>query len=725
MALVTVCIPAYKSERWLETALESVRRQTFPDLDVLVGIEPVDQEPTVEICRTYAAADQRLRFYVNDERLGWGANVRALLSRVETPYFLILFHDDWLHSRYVETLLPPLLERPELSVCYADIRRVGAPGRKRLPIRDGSQAEQLFDFFAGRADGIPVRGLTRSTVLAGDEFPTNDFRDFAVECEWSLQLLLRGRAVHVPRPLYFKRIRPDSIGNNWAVGWSEAELRAALEHHRSRLLAGARTARLSEDELRPVLLAAEAAALQRFLQVTGGSLRLDGEQHARITRLRAGTAEVRDPAAAARIRWMLDSIEDADAGRPLRGKVRPRGKRRVAVVGAGIQGVCAALELAERGYGVTLVDRARKPLEAASRWNEGKVHLGFLWARDPSLRTVHELLRGSLSFSSGIERLTGVEIPEEWLSQPFVYGVPATSLLGADAVAGHFKAVDGILAEALGRNGGGYFGTGKLPPSAAVDVEEHFDPARITHAFATPERSIDPHRMAELLAAAMKVHSGISFVRSRRVERISEDAGRFELWTNGDALGRFDTVVNASGPSRLALDETAGMRSPRRWLHRYKLAAYVHAPGVEAPSATLVHGPFGDVVRFNGDVLYISWYPACRIATSEALELPDPATELTRERRIEIARRSWEELASFLPALREQRPDWSHAHLGGGHIPAWATTDVDDPASGLHRRFEIGVYSQGNYHSIDPGKYAMAPLYASVVADRIDARAWA
>src|SRR5262245_56172043 len=111
MALVTVCIPAYRSERWLRTGLESVRRQTIADLRVIVGIEPVDPGPTIQICRDFAA-DPRFNYHVNPTRLGWGSNLRALLERVETPYFLILFHDDWLHKRYLETLLPPLVERP-------------------------------------------------------------------------------------------------------------------------------------------------------------------------------------------------------------------------------------------------------------------------------------------------------------------------------------------------------------------------------------------------------------------------------------------------------------------------------------------------------------------------------------------------------------------------------------------------------------------------------------
>jgi hypothetical protein len=55
----------------------------------------------------------------------------------------------------------------------------------------------------------------------------------------------------------------------------------------------------------------------------------------------------------------------------------------------------------------------------------------------------------------------------------------------------------------------------------------------------------------------------------------------------------------------------------------------------------------------------------------------------------------------------------------GGVIVAWGQTDIDDPGSELHRRYEIGVTSNGHYHSVDPGKLTMTPYFAGICADRI------
>jgi hypothetical protein len=55
----------------------------------------------------------------------------------------------------------------------------------------------------------------------------------------------------------------------------------------------------------------------------------------------------------------------------------------------------------------------------------------------------------------------------------------------------------------------------------------------------------------------------------------------------------------------------------------------------------------------------------------------------------------------------------------GGVIFAWGDTGVDDQQSKLHDRHELGVYSMGNYHSVNTGKYTLGPLMGLRAAERI------
>ena len=83
----------------------------------------------------------------------------------------------------------------------------------------------------------------------------------------------------------------------------------------------------------------------------------------------------------------------------------------VAILGGGLQGCCAALELAMRGIRVTLYERNSTLLAGAATANEGKIHLGYTYASDRSLTTARTLLRGALSFAPLMQRYLDADVP--------------------------------------------------------------------------------------------------------------------------------------------------------------------------------------------------------------------------------------------------------------------------------------------------------------------------
>ena len=79
----------------------------------------------------------------------------------------------------------------------------------------------------------------------------------------------------------------------------------------------------------------------------------------------------------------------------------------IVVVGAGLAGLSVALELAARGSHVTLVDQDDHPMHRASRRNEGKIHLGFVYANESYPRTAQLMVQGALSFGPLLHRWVG------------------------------------------------------------------------------------------------------------------------------------------------------------------------------------------------------------------------------------------------------------------------------------------------------------------------------
>jgi hypothetical protein len=395
----------------------------------------------------------------------------------------------------------------------------------------------------------------------------------------------------------------------------------------------------------------------------------------------------------------------------------------VAIIGGGIQGCSVAVELSMRGISSHMFDRRAELMMAASRWNEGKIHLGYLWAKDETHKTVGAALRHALAFRRKLAEYLGRDALTAHTSTPFVYAVLRDSQVAADAFQAHVERVDRMVAEALTQPKADYLGQRQVQRSmAAVGV---CDDATVAWTVQTPEIAVNPHVVADALRERVTSDPSITVQCDIVMDRVRRrEDGRFEV--HQAALGwhgPFRAVVNCSWESRLWLDETIGLRPTRPWLLRYKLA--LHAAEVSnagsVPSATLVLGPYGDVVNLGGGRLYMSWYPVTRLSSSGSIRADDPEEGLTDAERERIAGAAFNALVRHVPSLGDVRLNPKRIAVRGGFIVAWGATDVSDPASGLHKRHEVGVHSQKSYHSVDTGKYSYAPLQAAEVARRIEA----
>jgi glycine/D-amino acid oxidase-like deaminating enzyme len=400
------------------------------------------------------------------------------------------------------------------------------------------------------------------------------------------------------------------------------------------------------------------------------------------------------------------------------------GNKKVAVLGAGIQGSCAALAFRETGIKVDLFDKEAVPVSRASRWNEGKLHLGFVFAHDRSWRTARTVIAGSISFCEILEHLTGRKIIADAISNPFNYVISKDSLVPRPQLAEAYQRISGLFVACQQNTGMRYFGEEVKSVCEEVrdrDWRRDYSDAKVQAVFKTIERSIDPAFVANHLGEAINAAEHITSFYNTGVESIDavSHAGPFYIVTRaGERHGPYDSVINAMWEDRLRIDAQLGIIPQRSWLHRYKHA--VHLSGIKNPSipcSTLVLGSFGDYVYFGNGVGYLSWYPVCRTAMTSELVPEDELVSAEEKRK--ILRQTREAMADYMPALADERIDMDHAEVQGGFIFAWGSADISDLRSELHHRSDVGVRSYGEYHSIDTGKYCLGPLFALDVVRRV------
>lgn len=399
----------------------------------------------------------------------------------------------------------------------------------------------------------------------------------------------------------------------------------------------------------------------------------------------------------------------------------------VLIAGAGLQGSCIALELARRGRHVVLLDQDHRPMNRASLRNEGKIHLGLIYANDLTFETARLQLTGALRFRRLLQRWVGGAANELRCSTPFSYLVAHDSVLGPDALAEHYAQLDEeYRAQCVADPELDYLGT--HPETLAQRLEaipREFARDSLQAAFATPELAIDTGQLAGLISRALVASPLIEFRGGHCVHSIESKGDVLRVEGDGPYGGftiKASQVVNATWERRSALDRWMGIAPPEGLLHRLKYRVLVRVPQTlqHGPSATMVLGPYGDVVIRPGGLTYLSWYPTGLRGWKNEIEPPRAWDEACRGNPpADIAR----EVSSLaLRAINEWYPGIANSSVAvtdAGVIVARGRTDVDDSKSALHNRTRVGVTSVDNYHTVDPGKLTTAPLFALQAAERV------
>ena len=400
---------------------------------------------------------------------------------------------------------------------------------------------------------------------------------------------------------------------------------------------------------------------------------------------------------------------------------------KIAVLGAGLAGSCAALDLAKKGYRVTLFDKELLPISTASLHNEGKLHLGYVYALDQEKRTHNKMIEGSLQFLNILEDLTGVRKDKFQRSTCFHYAVPKSSMLPFEKILDHFFEVDCEIENFVGNERKVPSDMAYFPVKVVKEVStRNYNPELLDGVIQTPEFSVNPVQVSNLVSTAVLVNNNIDFRGNTKVQEVSITANSSYRLTliEKDQLSNqdFDACINCLWEERIRFDEMLDIITARSPLTRYKATInfYQQKNGYrDIPSTTLVIGPFGDVVNYGNGNYYLSWYPSCKIGESITTDLTDLKNQVLGINKPDLIRNSIDSLARYLPSVIDFKKIADKAILGGGYICGWGKTDITDIDSGLHNRSAIGIEVFKHWISVNTGKYCTAPLYGKMASTKL------
>ncbi len=208
--LISVIVPVYKVEAYLDACVQSILDQSYPDLEILL-VDDGSPDHCPQMCEAWAVQDARIRV-IHKSNGGLSSARNAGLELCTGEYIAFVDSDDWIKPDMFRRMLEAL-EREKADICACNIvscypDREVCWGAKAYTVGD---SETMLDRLY--SDSVfPVSAwnkLYKRKLWDGFRFPEGKIcEDAFTTC---LLLDKAERIVQITDALYCYRIRPESI----------------------------------------------------------------------------------------------------------------------------------------------------------------------------------------------------------------------------------------------------------------------------------------------------------------------------------------------------------------------------------------------------------------------------------------------------------------------------------------------------------------------------------
>ena len=211
MVKVSIIVPVYNVEKYLETCLDSLVNQTLKDVEIIC-VNDGSKDDSLLILQDYARRDSRIKV-VNKENEGQSVARNIAIEMATGEYLGFVDSDDWVDSDYFEKLYNSA-KKHDCDIACAGFKRCR---KNKQRVSKSFEAELVCTNVNDkvRMDNLPSHNYIWNKIYRlstwkdlGIKFtPKRFYEDMAL----LIQILHKmGKMVTVPGVYYYYRVNPES-----------------------------------------------------------------------------------------------------------------------------------------------------------------------------------------------------------------------------------------------------------------------------------------------------------------------------------------------------------------------------------------------------------------------------------------------------------------------------------------------------------------------------------
>lgn len=212
MKLISVIVPVYKVEKYLEQCVSSIQKQTYINLEIIL-VDDGSPDNCPELCDKYALKDKRIKV-IHQKNGGLSAARNAALDVISGDLVSFIDSDDWIESCMYEEMIKALNEHNADIVCCGGIDTDGIKDyEKCLDCKPTgttvSGKEAAREILLDKVGSQVVKGLYPAAFWNNIRFPLNRlYEDIPV----TYKVFEQAKTVcYIDIPFYKYRLNMQSI----------------------------------------------------------------------------------------------------------------------------------------------------------------------------------------------------------------------------------------------------------------------------------------------------------------------------------------------------------------------------------------------------------------------------------------------------------------------------------------------------------------------------------
>lgn len=226
--LVSIIVPVYNVEKYLEKCLDSLINQTYRNLQIIL-VDDGSGDDSGTICDRYAAQDNRIQV-IHKKQSGVSAARNTGLEAAKGSYICFEDSDDWIDEKMIETMYENMVEeKAQISIIGYDM--VWEDGRSQKKSDENAyyvwdQRESIVQWMTQKIfKGFMWDKMFAREIFTGIRFPED--RSYMEDVAIGLDLFARAETVvYSGKTGYHYLQRQGSATNS---GFQERELLGITE----------------------------------------------------------------------------------------------------------------------------------------------------------------------------------------------------------------------------------------------------------------------------------------------------------------------------------------------------------------------------------------------------------------------------------------------------------------------------------------------------------------